>query len=186
MDAILLHGSRIDFRKNHWAKDGQQMDVESSFVVFQAGCGALPLGDDFKFFEELTGSNLERLSRFEVAGATFSTELIVPVLGKVFCMSQTFFFGADSPILACEIRRALPMAAVGTLVDVEFASHEHVLFSHRNCAKCVRPVQGLNRVRDEVNDYLYCCFCVIFWFSHFLTHMLLSPARYTASDWFTF
>jgi hypothetical protein len=43
---------------------------------------------------------------------------------------EAFFFGRHAPILSGEICGALPESAVLAFVDVEFASHQFVLFGH--------------------------------------------------------
>jgi len=68
---------------------------------------------------------------FDFSGAEFSAQLQIPVLSDLLGFREAFFLGADAPILAREIGGALPQAAIGTLVDVDFAAEDSVLFGHR-------------------------------------------------------
>jgi len=61
---------------------------------------------------------------FDFSGAEFSAKLQVPVLSDFLGLREALFLGADAPVLARQIGRALPQAAIGTLVDVDFAAED--------------------------------------------------------------
>lgn len=64
------------------------------------------------------------------ACARFASEFKIPVLRDVLRMREAFFLRGLAPVLSGEVRGALPMAAILAFVEVEFASHEFVMFGH--------------------------------------------------------
>ena len=91
--------------------------------------------------ERLAGAN--GLFALDFSVAEFSAELQIPVLGEFLGFRQALFLGADAPVLTGKVSGALPEVAVRTLVDLNFAAEDRVLFWHLNPAlsgrKCGEP-----------------------------------------------
>jgi hypothetical protein len=74
------------------------------------------------------GMRRERFKRLAVV--KFSAEPPVPVLGDFLGFGEAFFFRGGAAVLAGEISGALPKVAVRTLVNVDFAAQNSVVFWH--------------------------------------------------------
>ena len=113
-------------------EEGDQVNARSPVLAFYVALVALPLGHDVVLAQVMGRDFAKGLFGFDLSGAEFSAQLQIPVLGDFLGLRETFFLGADAPIRARQIGGALPQAAIGTLVDVDFAAQDGVLFGHRH------------------------------------------------------
>jgi hypothetical protein len=74
------------------------------------------------FLEELFGGLLERLFRYEQAGAGLAAQFEVPVLGHLLGEREAFLVCARAALLAADGGGALPEAAVGTPIDLKLSA----------------------------------------------------------------
>ena len=100
---------------------------QTSFVPINVLLVSLSLGDNRVLSDELVGSMGKELAVPEFTTFELALEFQIPVLGDVLRLGDTLLFRAHAEIPTVNERRALPVAAVIALVDVESASHQDML-----------------------------------------------------------
>jgi hypothetical protein len=139
MDAIILHQARGDFRKNLVAEIRKQVERQPLFLTLDIAGISLTPREHFIFVEKRLRCLLEGRSRFQFACARLAPEFKIPVLRDVLRVREAFFLRGLAPVLAGEVRGALPMATIFAFVEVELAS-EFVVFGH---IRAFLPKSGL-------------------------------------------
>lgn len=92
--------------------------------------------------------DLECLFGLDLAAAVFAVQLQKPVLGEVLGVREAVSFRRDAMIFACEIRRALPLAAIFAPIHMELPAHQSVLggylghYPHPFGVRCVQMCKG--------------------------------------------
>ena len=132
MNSVFLDLSRSDLGDAQVPEERDQVNARPPVLAFYISLVALPLGDDVVVVQVMCRDFAKGLFAFDFSGAKFSALLQVPVLGDFLGFREAFFLGADAPVLAREIGGGLPQAAIGTLVDVDLAAEDGVLFGHRH------------------------------------------------------
>src|SRR5665213_1463969 len=130
MNAVLLHLARRDLGKSHVAGEGNQVNPEARAVALNVLGITLALGDDLVFALELHGGFAESFFAGYFTVADFATQPQKPVLGEVLGLGEAVFLRRDAPVLAGEVGRTLPQAAVVAAVDVDFAAEDRVFLWH--------------------------------------------------------
>src|ERR1035441_6830720 len=130
MNAVLLHLARRDLGKSHVAEEGHQVNPEARAVALNVLGIALALGDDLVFALELHSGFAEGFLAGYLTVPDFAAQPQKPVLGEVLGLGEAVLLGRDAPVLAGEIGRTLPQAAVVAAVNVDFAAEDRVFLWH--------------------------------------------------------
>src|SRR5579863_5661129 len=144
MDSVLLHESGSDFGDGFLPEVGEQMDAKAPLMFGDIGGGTLVGDQRGDLAQKLVGGILETLAGLEFADSGLAPEFKEPVLGKLFRLGERLLFGADAKITAMQIGRALPVARVLALIDMEFTAVEIVALRHtRTHTRFLPKNQGL-------------------------------------------
>src|SRR6266700_7888030 len=95
--------------------------------VFRA---ALSLRHDVEFAEVQLRSFAEQLAAFQLTVAELAAQLQIPVFRELLRFREAVFFSRGAPILSGQIGCALPTGTVRTLIDVNLATEDGVMFGH--------------------------------------------------------
>ena len=130
VNAVLLHLAGSDLGKSHVAEEGHKMNPEARAVALNVLGIALALGDDLVFALELHGGFAEGFFAGYFTVPDLAAQSQIPVFGEVLGLGEAVFLGRDAPVLAGEIGRSLPQAAVVAAVNVDFAAEDRVFLWH--------------------------------------------------------
>src|SRR5260370_21136866 len=112
MNAVLLYLAGGDLGKSDVAEEGHQMNPEASAVAFNVLSITLALGDDLVFALELYSGFAEGFLAGYFTVPDLPAQPKIPVLGEVLGLGEPVLLRRDAPVLACEVGRTLPQAAV--------------------------------------------------------------------------
>src|ERR1022692_3538656 len=130
VNAVLLYLAGRDLGKSHVAKEGHQMNPEARAVAFNVLGITLALGDDLVFALELHSGFAEGFFAGYFTVPDLAAQPQIPVLGEVLGLGEAVFLGRNAPVLAGEVGRTLPQAAVVAAVNVDFAAEDRVFLWH--------------------------------------------------------
>lgn len=72
----------------------------------------------------------EQFAALQLTVAEFAAQLQIPVFRELLRFREALFFGRCAPIFSGQIACALPTGTVRTLVDMNLATEDGVMFGH--------------------------------------------------------
>jgi hypothetical protein len=99
VDSVILDQAGCDFGEHLRPEKGDQMILDSPFVILDVFGAALAASDHLELIDELSSGLFEGFARFELASLGLALQAQIPIFGDVFGLCQTFLLRAAPPLL---------------------------------------------------------------------------------------